>query len=43
MKKLLTIAILAAGLAGVSTAASAHPDAYSSFPGWAQQAFDENG
>ena len=43
MKKFVTIAIVAAGLAGVSTVASASPDAYSDYPTWAQKAFSENG
>lgn len=43
MKKLLTIAIVAAGLAGVSTAVSADDTVFSSFPAWAQEALTENG
>ncbi len=43
MKKFLTIAIVAAGLAGVSTSVSADPDVFSSYPEWARQALTENG
>ena len=45
MKKFLTIAIVAAGLAGMSTAASAHPNTNTNadFPTWAQNIFNEMG
>ncbi len=43
MKKFLTIAIVAAGLAGVSTAASAGDFEFEQYPAWAQEAFSDNG
>ena len=43
MKKFFTIAIVAAGLAGISTSASAGENEYKDFPTWEQQVYGQSG